>query len=54
ATIVYGILMLNAFGEGLKKFFVKSSAKPNSPDEEANIETQDIVSSPKMKVLIDD
>ncbi|CAG8630080.1 10066_t:CDS:2 [Gigaspora margarita] len=41
ATIVYGVLLMKGFGKGLKKFFVKSSAKPTSPgEEEANIETQ--------------
>ncbi|CAG8490954.1 23382_t:CDS:2 [Cetraspora pellucida] len=48
ATIVYGVLMVKAFGKGLKKFFVKSSSKSTSLDEE---ETN--ISSPK-KWAIDD
>ncbi|CAG8714378.1 15978_t:CDS:2, partial [Dentiscutata heterogama] len=39
ATIVFGSLLVKGFGKGLKKFFVKSSAKLTSPSqEEANTE----------------
>ncbi|CAG8750645.1 7490_t:CDS:2, partial [Dentiscutata erythropus] len=42
-TIVFGGLLVKDFGKGLKKFFVKSSAKPTSPgEEEANIEPKRI------------
>ncbi|RIB30359.1 hypothetical protein C2G38_2238304 [Gigaspora rosea] len=58
ATIVYGFMLMKGFGKGLKKFFVKSSAKPTSPgEEEASIETQTEDQSnfnPTKKMTIED